>query len=222
VRQRALPAKPRRAIVFGKATAVMSSIAAACDREGVTLHAIGGPAAPVSPDPEQMLADCDIVFATARAASEAIACGCAVVLVDARGFGGPVTADNYRECARNNFGLRCLTAPPEIDQIVKAIQHFDPKDAVKVTEEHRAERGIDRLLDHAERLYADMLTEPVSDAEFLPALAKYLRQFTPHKAPNAGWPWQREQIHLQQQIDALTAENTLLTRQLRQLTAKLE
>jgi hypothetical protein len=197
-----LASRPLSAAVFGKANAVAPLVASACRHARIRLTAIGGAGGPVKSEPESELVCHDIVFATARAASEAIACGCAVVLVDARGFGGLVSLARYESMRANNFGLRCLAAPPTVEALGKAIREYDPGDALAVSKQHREERNIERVLDELEQTYAQMLAEPLSTYGdgFMDALAVYLRQFTPHPSPEAKWPWHRERIALQARI----------------------
>lgn len=89
-----LPQRPRRALAFGKAAPV-PEIKAACDRLGIAFNAIGYGVGRVEATPERELVNVDLVFATARAALEALCCGCAVVVCDYRGMAGMVTSRNF-------------------------------------------------------------------------------------------------------------------------------
>src|SRR5262249_37474942 len=60
--------RPRRAIAFGKASAVAPVIRPACEALGIELQAVGQPVGREIPYPEQELVTFDLAFASARAA----------------------------------------------------------------------------------------------------------------------------------------------------------
>ena len=127
-RPEALPARPRRAIAFGKASAV-PEIGAACEHAGLEFTAIGMPVGRISAQPEQDLVKYDVVFASARAALEALCCGCAVVVCDGRGMGGMITSRNFQALRARNFGLRTLVEPLTRDTCLEQLQSYDAQDA---------------------------------------------------------------------------------------------
>ncbi len=197
--------RPVKAAVFGKANAIAPMLAEACGEIGAELTRIGDGLS--ASEPERVLVGCDLVFATARAASEALACGCAVIVVDARGFGGLVTSHNYPRMRDDNFGLRRLVGRNSAAAILEAARAYDPIDAAAVTRRHRTERNIDSVLNLLEETYGEILAEPLTldrDA-FDRSLAHYLRQFTPHASADANWPWHRERTALQAELAALEA-----------------
>jgi hypothetical protein len=56
-------------------------------------------------NPEDVIPQYDVVFAVGRSALEALACGCAVILVDHHGLGGIVTLDNFGHLRECNFAF---------------------------------------------------------------------------------------------------------------------
>src|SRR5262249_17806309 len=104
-RPQPLRARPQRVLAFGKAAA-MAEPRLACERLGLQYHALGFDVGHTVAHPEQELVEYDIVFASARAALEAICCGCAVVACDPRGSAGLVTPQNFAALRAQNFGLR--------------------------------------------------------------------------------------------------------------------
>jgi len=83
-----LPIKPRRALLMAKNAEHIAAVRAAAADAGLALDAIGPAVGNVVDDLPMRLAQYDIVFATARMAIEALAVGCAVVVVDGRGLAG--------------------------------------------------------------------------------------------------------------------------------------
>jgi hypothetical protein len=87
------------------------------------------------------------VFAKARAAIEAMAVGCAVILCDARGAGTLVTSANVEELRHWNFGFRVLTAPLTAAQLQSQIKSYDAADAAAVSAWIRANGSASRKPD---------------------------------------------------------------------------
>ena len=73
-----------------------------------------------------------LVFAKGRAALEALAVGCAVVLCDAAGCGPLVTAADFDRLRPQNFGFRTLTEPVLTEGLLAQIERYDPEDAARV------------------------------------------------------------------------------------------
>src|SRR5205807_8570603 len=122
----------------------------------------------------------DIVFATARAALEALCCGAAVIVCDARGLGGLVTSHNYERMRANNFGLRCLTRQVTRDAVLDELRCYDPSDAAIVAARARDEADLGKHLDHLEGIYAtlmrEIVAEPVKPDDFRRALLLFLHE----------------------------------------------
>lgn len=234
-----LPARPLRAVAFGKAAGV-PEIRAACEVLGLSLEVIGradGPA--TSTRPELQLAEADLVFASARAALEALCCGCAVVVCDARGMAGLVTPANYASLRAKNFGLRSLVDAVSVDRLVAAARRYDRGDAMDVSAHARTDADLERLLDRFEALYAEVLTgarRPVLGAEAQEkARTRFLHEFLPRDAAYTRAAVQRERAALAQQRQAFEAhtrdgaaayadacaEVEVLQQHVRQLEAKL-
>ncbi len=145
-----LPARPRRALAFGNTAHEDGSlryIRAACTRMGIELDVAGvGVGAPLI-NPEKHLADYDIVFAKARAALEALAVGCAVVVVDEAGVAGMVTADLLPEWLRWNLGRNLLVHPHDTDLLCDETDRYDPADVERCRDHVRAHCDLDAMID---------------------------------------------------------------------------
>src|SRR5262249_59918154 len=134
--------RPQRAVAFGKAAAV-PELRTACEQLGIRFHAIGTAANNISTVPEQELIQYDLVFASARCALEALCCGCAVIVCDARGFGGLVTTQNFAAMRARNFGLRCLTEPVTVERCAQEIALYDRDEVCAVAERARREADVE-------------------------------------------------------------------------------
>jgi len=213
--------RPKRAVAFGKAAAV-PELRAACERLGIEFDAIGYAADRVLAFPEQELVKYDLVFGSARAALEALCCGCAVVVCDSRGLAGLVTSDNFEALRARNFGLRTLWEPVTVERCIEEIRRYDRRDAIGVSQQARQEADLEKLLDEFERLYADVLEGPrrprITPQARERAMARFLFENLPRRPGDTRWPWISERDNLQNSIEGLEARLTEASR----LIAKVE
>jgi len=162
-----LPPKPRRALIFSnyaQAGGDLAAIQSACTAAGVELDVIGAGVGASETAPETRLAAYDIVFAKARAAIEAMAVGCAVVLCDFAGLGGMVTAAEFRHLRDFNFGAGVLTGKVTHEAVLAELQRYDPVDSAAVSESIRAEAGLESAAADWIALYREILAlPPVAD-----------------------------------------------------------
>jgi hypothetical protein len=130
-----LPPRPRRALVFSNyaaAHAHLPAVVEACRRAGLTLDVVGRESGTAVSAPENCLGEYDIVFAKAKAALEAMATGCAVVLCDFGGVGPMVTFANFQRLQPMNFGFEALTQPLRAEDLCREIACYDAEEARKV------------------------------------------------------------------------------------------
>jgi hypothetical protein len=204
-----LPDRPRRAAAFGKASAV-HQIRSACEALSMEFEALGRHVGREIPNPEEYLVNFDLVFASARAALEALCCGCAVVVCDARGSAGLVTSENFAALRAKNFGLRCLTMPITVEGLVEEVRRHDREDANRVSERARREGDLERLLDAFDGLYEKVISAaraaPVSREAHEAAVARFLRAYLPRHPNDPRWPWLEERAALAEHIAELETE----------------
>ena len=200
--------RPRRALAFGKAVEV-PELRAACDRASIAFEAMGGLGGRMSATPERELVQYDLVFASARAALEAMCCGCAVIVCDARGFCGLVSPDNFKSLRAMNFGLRCLTKPTTVDRCLEEIARYDRDDALQVVARAREDGDLEKLIDKYEQLYKDVIggaRRPAITGEARKrAEARFLHDYLPRRPGDARWPWLAEREYLQREADKAAA-----------------
>ena len=228
-----LAERPRRAAAFYKAAAA-GELRAACEQAGIAFDTVGWPANSRIPNAEQKLVQYDLVFATARAALEALCCGCAVIVADGRGFHGLVTPDNFATLRAMNFGLRSLTQPVTVDRCLEEIARYNRDDAAAVTARAREAADLTGTIEQYERLYEEVIAgarRPVIDeAARKQAEARFLHDYLPRRPGDGRWPWlaERERLHnergaLQQEQQRLQQEQASLQREvsaLRQAVAE--
>ena len=157
-----LPAVPARALIFSNyATEAnyAASVRAACAQCGIALDVRGlGVGNPAS-EPQDLLPQYDIVFAKARAAIEAMAVGCAVVLCDGGGLGPMVSTGNFADLRPRNFGFTTLCNAPTVENITAAIHAYDPTDAEGVRDLVRSQADMKNSVVEIVRLYGEVIAE---------------------------------------------------------------
>ena len=144
-----LPARPRRALVFGnytKENAHLAALRAACAERGIELDVIGELMNNAVSSPEEILRNYDLVFAKGRAALEALAVGAAVIIYSGIRFLGPmVRAEDVERLIPFNFGIRSMgnsLSPEELAQRAgHEIDLYDPLDAARASALVRAQAG---------------------------------------------------------------------------------
>jgi len=206
-----LPRRPERALVFSNNASeatFLPAVQAACERAGLVLDVAGIASGQPCPRPEERLPAYDLVFAKGRAALEALAVGCAVVLCDAAGCGPLVTAADFDRLRPQNFGFRTLTEPVLPEGLLAQIERYDPEDAARVRDRIRAEAGLDAAVDRLVGVYAQALAEPAPDeadpeAESR-AVAAYLRWLNPSIKERGSLLIDRDTLW--QRVDRQTAE----------------
>jgi glycosyltransferase involved in cell wall biosynthesis len=158
-----LPDIPVRALVFSNYAATgnhLEAVREACRRASLHLDVVGAGVGRVVERPESLLPAYDLVFAKGRAAIEALAVGCAVVLCDFAGVGPMVTTADYDRLRPMNFGFEALTRPHDPETIVDEIRRFDRVDAEAVHRAVRADASLATHVDRLEQVFAAVVAEP--------------------------------------------------------------
>lgn len=151
-----LPGRPARGLVFSNSArpgGFLDSIRSACELSGIELHELGAGIGRASAEPEEELCKADVVFAKARCAIEAMAAGCAVILVDQLGLGSLVTSTQFDRLRDWNFGARCLQAAVTPSGVAAELAKYDPADAAIVRDLVRSSADLVVAVDRYEDLY---------------------------------------------------------------------
>jgi Glycosyltransferase Family 4 len=154
-----LPSRPARALIYSHwPSRHFEAVRTACTCKGIALDVLGAEFGTTS-QPEVVLGKYDIVFAKARSAIEAMACGAAVVLCDYRGVGPMVTSREFDRLRKLNFGHRALCNPIHPDVILSELDRYNPKDAAEVTRFVRSKASLSDMTDELISLYQEVLQE---------------------------------------------------------------
>jgi hypothetical protein len=183
-----LPNKPKRALVFSNGTNehdTLPAIREACARFDITVDAVGQGVGNPTAQPENLLANYDLVFAKARAALEALAVGASVIACDTVGAGPLVTPLNMAALRQLNFGIRALRHRIDVEHIAGEIARYDAHQAAEVTAWVRNNAGMDAAVDQLVKLYQEVIEEHRQSGGTntrleMQAAAEYLRQWVPN------------------------------------------
>jgi glycosyltransferase involved in cell wall biosynthesis len=175
-------ARQKKALVFSNiaSPADLHPFRRACDEFGISLE-LAGAAGRILDCPEQELAEYGLVFAKGRAAIEAMAMGCAVILSDYGRTGPLVTTRNYDVLRPLNFGFRTLQDPPEKRNLVAKIAELDWTDAASVSGRIRRDADFSDAVDSWIEIYARLAAaSPVhGDNSQAIASSSYIRAILP-------------------------------------------
>jgi hypothetical protein len=189
-----LPAAPARALVLVKHPNILEVVRSACAQRGIAVDALGAGIDREVDNLPAVLPAYDLVFASARGALEALASGCAVIVVDGRGLAGLVTAANVASWCENNFGLRLLHRPITTAALVADIDRYDASDAKLASDFIREASSLARYLDRLEQMHREVIAEskasPIDKdlllGRLIPAERSLAREHEAHLAQVAG------------------------------------
>jgi len=203
------PQACRRALLYSNhagSAAISEAVRAACDLSGVKLDVVGLASGNPTDSPETLLPHYDLVFAKARAALEAMAVGCAVVLCDSPGSGPLVDTGNFDALREQNFGLGSLSSPLTVEALVEQVARFDPAEVAAVSARVRNEASLGETVDRLLALYEETtaLAAPSPQAEGK-ATADYIRSLAPRI---------KENDQLRHRLIAVAAETSALREEL--------
>lgn len=183
-----LPRECRRALLYSNhagSVEISAVVRAACKASGVKLDVVGLASGNPADSPETLLPRYDLVFAKARAALEAMAVGCSVVLCDKAGSGPMVDPGNFDSLRALNFGVRNLSSPLSVEVLAERVARYDPDEAAAVSARVRNEASLGDTVERLLTLYeeATAMTSPSPQAEGR-ATADYIRALAPNIKEN--------------------------------------
>lgn len=238
----ALPARPRRALVFSNHAyeqTYLPILRPACARAGLALDVIGLGVDNPCARPWEVLGQYDLVFASGRSALEALAVGAAVIICSHYGLGPMVTAAELDWLRRTNLGsMATLGRPFEVDEVLAQIERYDAADAAEVAQRIRATAGleatVDRLLErYATAIAAQRHAAPATPEAEMRAAAAYMRQLSDRlkiisqlQAEAHEWQAMRawlagENVQLQTEVATAHTQQSALAQQLTEATTAL-
>lgn len=220
-----LPARARSALVFSNHAApggFGDTVVRACRAYGLErVEIVGINSGRTTAEPERLLQEFDIVFAKARAAIEALALGCAVVVADTTGLAGMVDSSNVQRLRRLNFGVRTMQAERITEaSVAAALARYDAQDAGRVSAFMRADASFDAAVDRLLEIYGQaqaeapkpMLAEAerVAASAYLASLSVMLkdREHAQARAHAAEQRLAQQQLAAEEQLLHARAEGT--------------
>ena len=215
-----LPIQPKRALVFSnlaKNGNYFDRIVQACAFRDIQIEVAGGSSGRLLARPEEVLGQYDLVFAKGKAAMEAMAVGCAVVLCDEIGLGPLVTAQRFDELRAVNFGRRSLSNPITPQNLLSEIAGYYPGDAAEVSRRLRACAGLPEAVERLVLLYGEVIAEfsasgpPDREAERI-ATAAYMARIGGTTAIIDSENHRRTNAELTAEIERLRSELERLSR----------
>lgn len=159
IQKKVIRQAPQTAVLFSNYASAQNYyplIADACEKSGLQLTVAGKSMGAFCDHPEQMLGQYDIAFCKAKAAMEAMACGCAVILCDYAGMGEMVTTENFEYARRYNFGLKNLCRPHNTQLISAEIKKYHAGQAKAVSDLVRQKNDFDTLFEDLLQLYTSL------------------------------------------------------------------
>jgi hypothetical protein len=194
-RARQPPDRPQRALVYSRVVMpdnpLGAAIRAAALGAGLQLE-FSRSLRDDSPivDPQELLVRYDIVFASGKSAIDALACGCAVIVLGAaaggwagKSSGEMVDMGNFERLRQANFSLPVNAPPPSIVGISEQISRYTPRNTADVSSHLRQIANVDAYVDRFLAIYRRVIdlaqtSAPDPRAEQRAAYA-YLRSISP-------------------------------------------
>jgi hypothetical protein len=167
-------AELRRALIYDDGlpleSVVVRDVRAAAAALGLELNCVGRRLGNVVDRPETLLPAYDIVFASGRSAVEALACGCAVMVVGETGVGSLADESNLERLREADFTLSADSPPPSTAAIVDEIARYSTSASAAVTQEIRRTASFEPFIDRLDGIYRSVVAlnagnPPDRDAE---------------------------------------------------------
>ena len=178
-----LPEKPKKALVLSHYAYADSpwyqNVLEACKQAGLAVETYGSGVSKICSNPEKLFLEYDIVFAVDRTALEALAVGCAVIILGQPGLGSMVKSNECKSLYQQNFGRKSITKEATAENILLEIEKYDPVDTQRASAYIRQQANADIYLDKVIELYESVVNNSnnvhvVSDAnQFLKIASSY-------------------------------------------------
>lgn len=194
------PARLTRGLVYNSRhdleSPTVKAIQEAAGRRAIHLDFIGSRFGRLADAPESLLPSYDVVFASGLSAIEAMACGCAVVVLGRTSCGELVRPENFTRYRGVNFTIAVNSPAPCAGAIGAQLDRYTPDEAAAVSARARHEADFDRLVASLIPVYEQAIAHnasavPDPTGEIL-ATSRYLRSIVPlikmtDRALNAQW-----------------------------------
>jgi len=175
-------AKPLRALFYNSfhrpESETYLAVQEATRRCGIELEAIGSFFHNMVKNPEEVMQTFDIVFASGRSAIEAMASGCAVVVLGRTSCGELICSENFDRLRQVNFSIAMNSPRPLVDKIESELRRFTAEDAALVTAKVRKEADSLTMVHRLVGIYEDAIEKHHHSTISLEAELKPLRDIS--------------------------------------------
>ena len=186
---------PKKALLLSKSSIQHNMVSKVCQIHRLDLDIIGSGFGKEIDNLHEVLKNYDIVFATARMAIEAAACGCCVIVCDHRGFAGILTTSNWSDWYAGNLGRGILIEGMSENNLTKAIAQYSPNDIAKLTTQVRLDSDIKEKVNQYEQIYQEIVSyqnnesndKQINSNVYQYNLSAFLEDFLPSYNHNKIW-----------------------------------
>jgi hypothetical protein len=133
------------------------AVKSACAALDIDLDLVGFHFGVETDEPEMLLPRYDLVFAAGLSAMEALAVGCAVIVLGRSGCGELVTSENFDRYRSTNFSIATNSAPPTVAAIQDEIRRFHPEDCAAVSLRLREVADSDKAIGELVDMYTSVI-----------------------------------------------------------------
>ncbi len=184
---REIPIRPARVLFYNghhhSHSSTVEAARQAADKLGMEFQTIGFHFGRMTAHPERTLPDYDIVMASGRSAIDAMACGCAVIVIGRNTAAELVRPQNFQRWREVNFSAAANLPPPSPEAIATQLALFDADEVAEVAQRLRQEADANLMIDQMIATYTMVIGEHQQQAEDpaaeMAAMATYLRKLVP-------------------------------------------
>ena len=178
---------PRRALVYTRMIEggfFLDQITSAFQKAGIALELSPSLGNGGVLNPESILPQYDIVLAAGRSALEAIACGCATMVVNHQSSLGLVTPENLDTLRGQNMSPLRMSPQLSIESVSQQLAKYDAASVAATTQRLRQSASLEQAADQLLELYQLSINEwntrpRPTPAEEIDSVSQYLRFLTP-------------------------------------------
>lgn len=178
---------PLKALFYNKihrmGSHTLDVIREATSRLGIHLDFISHKFGNAIKRPEDVLPGYDIVFASGKSAIDAMACGCAVVVLGRTSCGELVVPANYERLRQVNFAIAVNSPPATVEKVTAELLRYAPDACSRVTTRLRQDADMDTCVATLEGIYTRAIARHLAAGEDMQAESRavlaYLRGIVP-------------------------------------------
>lgn len=214
---------PRKALALGNYLTGprLELVRRGCELAGIEFEQVGATAGRQTTRPEEALNGADIVFAKAKVAHEAMACGRAVYVLDHNGAEGWVTAGNYERLAADNFGGQSDPIPVSAESLARDLTEYHPAMGIAnrdlIVANHAAQKHAAELIAVIRRHVGDAGGRDRDGAAFD---ARNLRELA--RLARVNWRHEGEAFQLRRKMELGDAARGDMEWQVKSVNAEIE